>query len=62
MRRRDFITLLGGRGGLAARGARAAASDARGGGMNLALAAKMSELFWSLDKPSLAALPFFVGC
>ena len=31
-------------------------------GMSLALAAKMSELFWSLDKPSLAALPFFVGC
>jgi hypothetical protein len=31
-------------------------------GMDLALAAKMSELFWSLDKPSLATLPFFVGC
>ena len=28
MRRRKFITLLGGRGGVAARGARAAAGDA----------------------------------
>ena len=28
MRRREFITLLGGRGGMAADGARAAASDA----------------------------------
>ena len=26
------------------------------------VAANISELFWSLDKPSLAALPFFIGC
>src|SRR5215468_6954063 len=29
-------------------------------GMELALAAYISELFWSLEKPPLAALPFFV--
>jgi len=38
------------------------ASDCPAADMNLALAAKVSELFWSLDKPSLAALPFFVRC
>jgi len=33
-----------------------------GGGMELTFAAEVSELFWSLEKPSLAALPFFIGC
>jgi hypothetical protein len=33
-----------------------------GGGMELTFAADVSELFWSLGKPPLAALPFFIGC
>jgi hypothetical protein len=32
-----------------------------GGGMDLTLAADVSEFFWSLDKPALAELPLFVG-
>jgi len=27
-----------------------------------AIAANITELLWSLDKPPLAELPFFVGC
>jgi hypothetical protein len=33
-----------------------------GGGMQLTLASNVSKLFRPLEKPPLAALPFFLGC